>query len=229
MALILNIDTATENAHISLAKNGVVLAHASNTAIYQQAAWLHVAIKNMLTATNTLLKDINCIAVMAGPGSYTGLRVGMATAKGLCYAKGFLLITTNTLEVMAFATHANISTNEAANPLPYLLCPMIDARRMEVFTALYDQQLNTIIAPTALVLDDTSFESHLQHNKILFFGNGSEKIKKTYSRKNVSFVAYSYTPKDVALYTYNKYLLSQFANLAYAEPYYLKDFYTTKK
>ena len=162
MSLILNIDTAVQTSSICLSENDETLAVKINPSQKDSAAWLHVAIKELLHEKNLFLQQLEAIAVSEGPGSYTGLRVGMATAKGLCYALNKPLITINTLQMMAFA---------APKQHQGLLCPMIDARRMEVFTAIFDQNLNFILPPANLVLSETSFNDFLQKNKILFFGN----------------------------------------------------------
>jgi tRNA threonylcarbamoyladenosine biosynthesis protein TsaB len=175
------------------------------------------------------MKDLHAVAVTSGPGSYTGLRVGMATAKGLCYALKIPLITANTLKVMAYAM---ISENAATpEPAPVLYCPMIDARRMEVFTATYDGELNEVLKPTACVLDDSTFKEALNKTVMFFFGNGSAKWKHLCNHSNARFIeskifSVSYLGKMAA----SLYLQRKFADLAYENPVYLKEFYSyTKK
>ena len=143
MSFILNIDTAVEAASVCLADDGKPLAIRSNPQTKDSAAWLHNAIKDVLGEKNLGLSQVHAIAISEGPGSYTGLRVGMATAKGICYALNIPLITVNTLQMMAAAAQGGDAN---------LLCPMIDARRMEVFTAVFDQQLNEIQPSTNLIL-----------------------------------------------------------------------------
>src|SRR5882762_5440642 len=145
MALILNIDTATELASVSLSKEGQSLALLQNKDQKDHASWLHPAIEKMMQETGFRMQELDAVAVTAGPGSYTGLRVGMAAAKGFCYALNIPLITESTLKVMAFAAR------EQTEP-EGLYCPMIDARRMEVFTALYSTDLVEIIPATAMVI-----------------------------------------------------------------------------
>jgi tRNA threonylcarbamoyladenosine biosynthesis protein TsaB len=230
MSLILNIDTAFENATVSLALEGEILSQKKNDQVNNHASWLHKAVEDLFTNCNHNLNNLNAIAVVAGPGSYTGLRVGMAAAKGLCYTKGIPLIAVNTLELMAFAMKANYEEKSLVNDdEPLLFCPMIDARRMEVYTALYNNELNIVLAPTPLLLEDDYFDRFLEKNRVIFFGNGSHKLKTLKNKKNVSFSDYNYTTKDVALLTYKNLLSFCFTNLAYSEPFYIKDFYFHQK
>src|SRR5271168_1032073 len=134
------------------------------------AAWLHVAVQELMTNTGSRMRDLQAVAVTAGPGSYTGLRVGMAAAKGFCYALGIPLITEDTLRVMAFAASERL-------PEADLLCPMIDARRMEVFTAVYQKGGKVLLPPIAMVIDENSFSEFLSERFMSFFGDGSYKCK----------------------------------------------------
>src|ERR1700761_8249865 len=140
MSLILNIDTATETAHLSIAKNGTVLQQLFNEDQKGHAAFLQPAIKKILAEQSLLINEIDAIAVTEGPGSYTGLRIGMASAKGLSYALRKPLITVNTLEAMARSA-VDVLARNPIDSKEILLCPMIDARRMEVFTAIYNMEL----------------------------------------------------------------------------------------
>ena len=220
MALILNIDTALDTACISLAKDGVVIKFAVNDNQRDHAAWLQPAIKNLLLDTNTKIEQLSAIGVSNGPGSYTGLRVGLSTAKGLCYALNIPLITRSTLEVMAFS-----AKNEATD----LICPMIDARRMEVFTAVYDLDLAEIKKPHACIIDEHSFDSILKGHKILFLGNGSEKFQKICGNSHAVFTKSPLNPAAIASLTYRNFIGNNFVEIAYTEPMYLKEFFTIQK
>jgi tRNA threonylcarbamoyladenosine biosynthesis protein TsaB len=220
MALILNIDTAVETASACLAKDGVVLAFAENAGRKDHAAWLHTAIKNVFEKASLHLQQTDTVAVTEGPGSYTGLRIGMASAKGICYALNKPLITLNTLMVMARA---------AAGEEADLLCPMIDARRMEVFTALYTKKLEPVIAPVAFMLHEKSFEAELNSNRICFFGNGSDKFRQLTKNPNALFSTVKADASVMAPLAEEKFRQAAFASLAYAEPLYLKEFYTPAK
>jgi tRNA threonylcarbamoyladenosine biosynthesis protein TsaB len=225
MGLILNIDTATEHAHVSVAKDGHVLHSICSESQKEHAFFLQNAIQQLIKLTSLNLKDIDAVAVTAGPGSYTGLRVGMASAKGLCYALKKSLITISTLEVLtASAVQLFPPGNENL-----LYCPMIDARRMEVFTAIYQHDLSVLMNPCAMILDEFSFEKELLKNEITFFGNGSDKWKLVCKQANAIFKEVSILPE--ALSKSSNKLLSEkkFTDLAYSEPFYLKEFQSVIK
>lgn len=220
MALILHIDTAVQSASVCLGRDGI----AGQTAISQTdrdaAGWLHPAIQRLLQQSGTEISQLEAVAVSAGPGSYTGLRVGMATAKGLCYALDIPLIAVNTLRMMAAAA-AKVCT--AVD----LLCPMIDARRMEVFTALYKPSLEEFSPTESLILAADSFTPILQHHRIAFFGNGSEKFQSLARHSNASFAAVTAGAADAVTSAADDFAKGRFADLAYAEPFYGKSFHST--
>lgn len=232
MALLLNIDTATENASICLSKDGTALRTLVNNQQRDHAAWIQPAIEQLLKETKNTVKDLQGIAVTAGPGSYTGLRVGLATAKGLCFALNIPLITENTLRVMAYtATQQSFPNGDeysikAGLKNATILCPMIDARRMEVFTALYDLQLNIVESPAALILEHDSFNKELENNSILFLGNGSAKWKPVSNHPHAFFAEVNQTAEHLAPLAERLFLQEKFADLAYEEPVYLKEFYS---
>lgn len=161
--------------------------------------------------------QLAAVAVSTGPGSYTGLRVGLSAAKGLCYALSIPLIGINTLQMMAAAAQENTSE---------LLCPMIDARRMEVFTAIYDQSLQKVLPPTNMILDENSFADRLTENPILFFGNGSKKAEGIINHPNARFADVSATAENMVALAAEKFKREEFLDLAYSEPYYGKDFHS---
>jgi len=231
MSLILSIDTATAQGSVSLAKEGKLLAAKTNDQQKDHAAWIHVAIRELMEQAGYNLHNLNAVAVVAGPGSYTGLRVGMATAKGICYACQAPLITLNTLYIMAFAAHRQILLQAAAGTIGenILFCPMIDARRMEVFTALYDNELKEIVSPSALVLEPGVFDNWQDKRHIIFFGNGSHKCKSLGVHKGEVWGDFFYYPEHVTLLAQERFGRGQFTDMAYAEPAYLKDFYTHHK
>jgi tRNA threonylcarbamoyladenosine biosynthesis protein TsaB len=225
--VILSIDTATETASVALSVDGAAAGMRTNTEQKDHASWVQVAIQELLHATGYHMRDINAVAVSAGPGSYTGLRVGMATAKGICYALNIPLITENTLKIMAFA----VKEENGSNAGPALLCPMIDARRMEVFTAVYDSNLQEVQKPTACVLDDSTFKEALNNATVIFFGSGSAKWKHLCNHTNARFIETNISLSAwLGKMATSLYLERKFADLAYENPVYLKEFYSyTKK
>jgi tRNA threonylcarbamoyladenosine biosynthesis protein TsaB len=225
MSLILNIDTASENAHISLAEDGMVLHYLINESQKEHASFLQTGIQQLIKSANIHLKDIDAVGVTAGPGSYTGLRVGMASAKGLCYALKKPLITIGTLEVLTVSALQLFTTNNEN----LLYCPMMDARRMEVFTAIYKHDLSIHLQPCAMILDEFSFEKDLLKNKIMFFGSGSDKWKIACKHENAVFKTVSILPKSLSKSTNGLFSEKKFTELAYSEPTYLKDFQTVIK
>jgi tRNA threonylcarbamoyladenosine biosynthesis protein TsaB len=224
MHVILNIDTATEQGIVAVSVNNAVIAERTNIKQKEHAGWVHLAIEEVLKESGYSLPEIAAVAVVGGPGSYTGVRVGMASAKGLSYALNIPLIQLNTLVLM---TRAAITTTTVNNK-EVLYCPMIDARRMEVFTAIYDHGLAELLAPCAMVLEKDSFSDWTGKNAIVFFGSGSEKWKSLAS-DNAFFSTAQYTSAELAWLSNAAFGKSAFANLAYAEPVYLKEFYTTAK
>jgi len=217
VSYILNIDTAVETASVCLSFDTNIIALKENPSQKEGAAWIQQAIKELMEAENVALSQLSAIAVSSGPGSYTGLRVGMATAKGLCYALKLPLITINTLQMMAVSAQ----TENAG-----LLCPMIDARRAEVFTALYDENLAELMAPQALILNESSFEDVLRQNRIVFFGNGSVKFSEMINSSNAAFVSINTSAKHLVPLSYKSLKAALFADLAYSEPFYGKAFYS---
>ena len=164
-----------------------------------------------------LMNDLDAIAISAGPGSYTGLRVGMATAKGICYALQKPLLLIGTLKMMAAG---------AVSGKDELICPMIDARRMEVFTAVFTQNLDELMNAQNCILTQESFKEFLDQGPVLFLGNGSNKFKELLSHKNAVYSDIESTAEQMALLSYQKFLAKDQADLAYSEPLYGKEFYS---
>jgi tRNA threonylcarbamoyladenosine biosynthesis protein TsaB len=220
VSFILNIDTAVQSASVCISKDDKVLGMKLNPSQKDHAAWLHLAIKELLSEQQLSLQQIDAIAISAGPGSYTGLRVGMSTAKGLCYALNIPLIKINTLQMMAAAAKKDSAE---------LLCPMIDARRMEVFTAVFDHNLQEVLPSTNLILDEGSLKHLLDQLTICFFGNGSTKFQSITKHPNASFKTIEATAQDMAELSYHRFSLREFADVAYSEPFYGKDFHSPTK
>jgi tRNA threonylcarbamoyladenosine biosynthesis protein TsaB len=223
MNYILNIHTTSEKAIVNLCKDKVVLETLVNDNSKKHASFLHTAIHHILQQHDILPTTLTAVGVTGGPGSYTGIRVGLATAKGLCFALKIPLMILNTLELMAFSAMENIGDKNA------LYCPLIDARRMEVFTAVYDTGLKPVIPPSAMVLEGNSFYD-LPEKPVYFFGSGAEKFKNFISPNTFySFPNDAVTSEALAAFSSDKFQKNQFENLITAEPIYIKEFYTPAK
>jgi tRNA threonylcarbamoyladenosine biosynthesis protein TsaB len=216
VSLILNIDTAVAAASICLADGENCIGFKINPEPKESATWIQVAIKALMEEQNIPLSALKAIAVSSGPGSYTGLRVGMATAKGLCYALKIPLISLNTLQIMSSA---------AVDEPTELLCPMIDARRMEVFTAIYNKQLQEVVHFQPVILQPDSFADILNKKPVTFFGNGSEKFKNLTTSPNAFFQSIEISANNMSRLAFQHYKAENFADLAYSEPFYGKEFY----
>ncbi|MEN8116810.1 MAG: tRNA (adenosine(37)-N6)-threonylcarbamoyltransferase complex dimerization subunit type 1 TsaB [Bacteroidota bacterium] len=229
MAIILNIETSTEVCSVSLAQNSETLFEKESLEGLNHSELLTVFIEDLFKENNFEYSRLDAVAVSKGPGSYTGLRIGVSVAKGLCYALNIPLIGVGSIDVMGEYTARNveqfIQNNSADN---FLFCPMIDARRMEVYTALYNTKGKSILPVTAEIIDENSFSDHLKNNKILFFGNGAKKCKDSITNRNALFKG---PLKTSARFMQNlsetKYNKKEFEDVAYFEPFYLKDFIAT--
>lgn len=223
MPLILNIETSTTLCSVSLAKEGKVIACKEMNEGFTHAENLHVFVEEVLAKANKTVKDLNAIAVGSGPGSYTGLRIGVSAAKGLAYALNIPLIGVNTLQTMAA-----MAIKE--NPTDILFCPMLDARRMEVYTAVYDKNLNAIKKTSAQIVSEDGLDFFRTGKAICFFGDGMPKCKVILKNIPSSHFSENIVPsaEGLAQLSYKKYQKQQFENVAYFEPFYLKDFLINK-
>jgi tRNA threonylcarbamoyladenosine biosynthesis protein TsaB len=229
LALLLNIDTATEHASICLSKDNIVLGRIESTEQKNHASFVQPAIQQLMADCGFSLSQLDAIAATSGPGSYTGLRVGLASAKGICYVLQKPLILVNTLEVMAQAILSHYaSIEQSIDPLA-LLCPLIDARRMEVFTALYDPSLKEIQPPHALVIDENAFSNQLSAHPMIFSGSGHQKLKDSLLHSSAIFLGIQHNASQLATRALNAYQSNRFADLAYSEPLYVKEFFDTRK
>lgn len=220
MSLILNIDCSADKAVVSLALNASIIASADNPIQKDHAAFLHPAIKTILEASGKKFDALDAIAVNAGPGSYTGIRVGMATAKGLCMALNKPLIIINSLEILtrdAIISHDGDET--------HLYCPMIDARRMEVYTAIYNKAGIEVLAPTALVLDENFYRKYSTLHTLILFGSGADKCRKLSIFQEALFIQNVNLPQAMANLSHEAYMRKAYADLIFSEPIYLKEFF----
>ena len=219
MAIILNIETATKNCSVSLSKNGKTIffkEHADQG--YSHAEKLHVFIDQVIKECQINISEINAVAVSKGPGSYTGLRIGVSAAKGLCYALNIPLIAVDTLEILANQVQKKDG----------LIVPMLDARRMEVYSAIFNNDLEKISETKAEIL---STESYAEINeKIYFVGDCQEKSQTVFTKNNFEFLPEIVYPSanEMSKISYQKFENKQFEDVAYFEPFYLKDFLLTK-
>lgn len=218
---ILNIETATKNCSVALAKNGeTILCKEISELGYSHAEKLHVFIEEICNESLIQLKDLQAIAVSKGPGSYTGLRIGVSAAKGFCYALDIPLISVDTLAVLASQAVSITKEND-------LIIPMIDARRMEVYSAIFNNKLEKVREIEAQIIDENSFASI--ENTVYFIGDSSEKAKTVLTKSNFIFLDEIVYPsaKDMSAISFQKFLNKDFEDVAYFEPFYLKDFLIT--
>ena len=220
MALILNIDTALDNAYVSLSYNGENIKTLHNDKPREHISFLHLAVAELFASCGKEWQDLAAIAVVSGPGSYTGLRVGMSAAKGYCYALNKPLIGINTLKLMAAAWQLQNPGNLK------LICPMIDARRMEVFTTIYTPDLEIIKPVQPLILTEDSYAQSLNAAEIVFIGNGSEKLNKLPLQLNISIHPVIDTVDALAALSYTENKMANYLSLHLAEPEYGKEFFT---
>ncbi len=218
MSAILGIDTSTDKAFVCLSHNGKLIDVIENHEQKSHASWLQPAVNLLLKNNNTSLVELNAVAVTIGPGSYTGLRVGLSAAKGYCYALKIPLLSLCTLDLMAH------SVIEKATDY---ICPMIDARRMEVFTAIYDLELKKITDPLAMILHIEYFESLLEKHAVLFCGNGAEKLKPLLKSSHATFTQVKNLALSLSILAENELKNGNFSDIAYTEPLYLKDFHNS--
>jgi tRNA threonylcarbamoyladenosine biosynthesis protein TsaB len=219
MPIILNIETATKNCSVAIAKEGKTIAFREIAEQnFSHAEKLHVFIAELLSENQLQFSDLNAVAVSQGPGSYTGLRIGVSSAKGFCYALNIPMIAIDTLQLLA----KQIQIEDG------IIIPMIDARRMEVFSAFYDKNYQQIRNTQAEIIDETSYQEISE--KIHLVGDGTEKLKNTLTDNKFIFHSDVVFPsaKQMTQLSFDKFLKNDFVDVAYFEPYYLKDFVLTK-
>ena len=229
MATILCIETATPVCSAALAVNGKTVAWRETDVDKSHAAMLSPFILELLDEQQILASQVDAVAVSRGPGSYTGLRIGVSEAKGIAFGSGIHLIAIDTLEAMAMGARADGSLFTPGlisnNPL---LVPMIDARRMEVYTAIYDMTGRSVEQTKALVVDENSFTKLLERQKLVFIGNGVAKIKDLIKHPNAIFLdGFQASARHLVQLADNAYQNKEFEDIAYFEPSYLKDFIAT--
>lgn len=218
MALILCIETATTNCSVALARDGEIVGLKEDyNNQYSHAERLHVYIKEMLEENQLTSEDLDAVAVSKGPGSYTGLRIGVSAAKGLCFSVDIPLISVPTLTSLAH----QVKQEEGD-----FIVPLLDARRMEVYTAGFDALKGEVLKTEAKVLDKHSFEEFLNRGKVTFIGDGVPKFQAMCTHENARFLQDKLpSAKEMAALAFAKYQKEDFEDVAYFEPFYLKDFF----
>jgi len=218
--LILLIDTALETASVGLCRDGEVIAFRENARQSDHASWLHPAIQEMMQAGGHQMSDLQAVAVTGGPGSYTGLRVGMAAAKGICYAQQIPLISLSTLQVLAAGVR-----DEAKG----VIIALIDARRDEVYAGVYDKNIEPLQAEQAIVLNENAVLPWREKNDTIMTGNGAAKAVKLLGIKELLVLASKNSILNMAWMATKSWGKKDFADLVYHEPAYLKEFYNAAK
>jgi len=221
MLSILCIETATTICSVALLCEGSILAEKRSSEKNAHSAIVTLFIEDVLKEAGLEYTDIDAVAVSKGPGSYTGLRIGVSTAKGLCFALDIPLISVNTLHSMSKGMADILSEEDSST----LLCPMIDARRMEVYSAVYDIDGNEIRETKAEIIDNNSFSDYLVDRKVVFFGDGAAKCRNIITHPNAVFYDdINPSAKNMASIAKEKFKNKQFEDVAYFEPFYLKEF-----
>ena len=218
MAYILAIETTTEICSVALGNDQRCVALVENDRENSHAEKIMLFVDEALRQVNIQSSALDAVIISEGPGSYTGLRIGASSAKGLCYALGVPLIAVSTLQSMAWGAREKF-------PNYHLYCPMIDARRMEVYSAVYDSDLRAIEVPTNVIVDENAYAEYLQQKPVVFSGNAVEKTMPVLSQHpNAVFSPTRNSARYLLELGYKKYLQEDFADTAYFEPFYLKEF-----
>lgn len=224
MALILSIETSSPVCSICLAKDGKMLSLRETSEEKSHATLLTIFIDEVLKENNFTINDIDAVAVSEGPGSYTGLRIGVSSAKGICYGIDKPLIAISTLQALAKAV---LSQNQQIEPTAWL-CPLIDARRMEVYSAFFDISCNIKSEIEPHIIDENSFKDDLDERKIIFFGSGAEKCKSIIVSENAVFIDGIMPSSSYMIELAEEAFQNQkFVDVVYFEPFYLKEFMAT--
>ena len=225
MSCIVHIETTTTVCSVALSQDGQCLMSKEEFNGPSHATLLAPFVDEAVSFADSHAIPIDAVAVSSGPGSYTGLRIGASTAKGLCYGRGLKLLSVSTLELLCVPLllfHEEL-------PDDALFCPMLDARRMEVYTAVYDRSLKAVKPVSAEVIDGTSYQDLLEEHKVVFFGNGADKCKKVILHPNAIFVDNIFPLAKYMLPLAEKALAQgKTEDVAYFEPFYLKDFVATR-
>lgn len=223
MSCILHIETATNVCSVAVSQNSKLIYYKEETEGPSHSSLLGVFVDEAVKELRTKSIKLDAVAVSCGPGSYTGLRIGVSEAKGLCYGLDIPLIAIETLKVMAYRV-----TNEANLDSSVLLCPMLDARRMEVYDAIFSSKLEKVKDTVADIVDESTFADSLSNSKVAFFGSGADKCKEVIISSNAIFLDNIYPrAKDMIELAETAFEKKDFVDVAYYEPFYLKEFVGT--
>jgi tRNA threonylcarbamoyladenosine biosynthesis protein TsaB len=236
--ILLHIESATNVCSVAVSKNGQLLAVKESNSRNSHSTVLTTFIDEVIHEAGVSLTSLDAIAVSAGPGSYTGLRIGVATAKGLCYSLDKPLISVPTLQAMAFGIwhlafgiqHLAFSIGKGGKEVAPLICPMLDARRMEVYCAIFNKDFSELVETSAVIVEEASFAKLLQERFILFAGDGADKCKSLLATSsNAVFLDdFQVSAKFMIPFAEEKLLRGDIEEIAYYEPFYLKDFVAAK-
>lgn len=218
MAIILNLETSTKNCSVSVASNGKQVSLVEKASEhYSHGEQLHLFIEEAIRLAHIELQELDAVCVSKGPGSYTGLRIGVSAAKGLCFSLNKPLISIGSLEVLARGSHKDSHT----------IIPILDARRMEVYSAIFNSSFTLLRDIKAEIIDENSFSTYLNENPSVLIGDAVDKCKTVLDHNNFEFIFQYPSAKDMCEISFDKYKKSDFEDVAYFEPYYLKDFVAT--
>ncbi|HPY82530.1 MAG TPA: tRNA (adenosine(37)-N6)-threonylcarbamoyltransferase complex dimerization subunit type 1 TsaB [Bacteroidales bacterium] len=225
MALIISIETATTVCSVAIHKNGTCIALSEISEKNAHSSQLTVLLETMLRSHSLQIADCSAIAISQGPGSYTGLRIGTSVAKGLCYAANIPLIAVDTLQALALQAKKK---HDIINTKSTILCPMIDARRMEVYTAEFSYNLQSLKSTYPLIVTENTVTDFHAQNTYYLFGDGSQKLTTILHQKNILYIPnITNSAESVGELAQQKFLSKDFVDVAYFTPFYLKKFQTT--
>lgn len=215
---ILNLETSTKNCSVSISKNGKIIALKEIAEVnFSHAENLPKFIEETLKESSLKLKDLSAVAIGKGPGSFTGLRIGVSSAKGFCFGLDIPLISIPTLAILAYASKSTKG----------FIIPMLDARRLEVFSCVFDVNYKLVSPTNNELLDENPFNEYLEKDKVIFIGDAVQKTKEIITHKNADFIEAFPSAKEMAKLSFEKFIKQDFENVAYFEPFYLKDFKVT--
>lgn len=222
MSIILNIESSNSVCSVCIAENGTPTVTKETTEANRHSELLATFVQEVLTTAGITADQLDAVAVSIGPGSYTGLRIGVSLTKGIAYSANLPVIAVPTLKSIAWAAQKGLSSEKE-----FSICPMIDARRMEVYSQLFDEKLEQLNQAEAVIVEQSSYNAPLAKGPVYFCGNGAEKCKEILIHENAHFLTIENSSHYLAYLSHQQYILRDFVDTAYFEPFYLKQFSTT--